>query len=159
MDTNVTTGNYVEIKDQRIELEGTTLLHINEIRKWTQFLSILGFVAVGLLLIVGVLLLLASTFQSSFQYDPLGAFGPWIAICYIVFALIYFFPVYYLYKFSRYAKHSLMQINSGGSSNELMAQAVDFLKKHFRFFGIFTIVILGVYMVVILGLVVALAIK
>ena len=38
-------GNYVEIKDQKIELEGTALIHLNEIRKWTHFLSILGFPA------------------------------------------------------------------------------------------------------------------
>ncbi len=152
-------GNYVEIKDQKIELEGATLLHLNEIRKWTQFLSILGFVAFGLLLIVGVILLTTSSFRSSFQYDQLGALGPWIGILYIVFAGIYFFPVFYLYKFSKYAKHSLMQIGSAGSSNELMAHAIDYLKKHFRFVGIFTIVILAVYLVAVIGVIIAFTIR
>ncbi len=152
-------GNYVEIKDQKIELEGITLLHLNEIRKWAQFLSILGFVAFGLLVTVGIILLTTSSFRSAFQYDQFGAMGPWIGIIYIVFAGIYFIPVYYLYKFSKIAKHSLLAIGSAGSSNELMAQAISFLKKHFRFVGIFTIVILAVYLLAVIGVVIAFAIR
>ena len=152
-------GNYVEIKDQKIELEGATLLHLNEIRKWTQFLSILGFVVVGLLLFVGVLLLITTSLRSVMQFDQYGILSPWIGIFYIVFAGIYFFPVFYLYKFPRYAKHSLIQIGSAGSSNELMAHAIGYLKKHFRFVGIFTIVILAVYLLVIIGLVIAFVIR
>jgi hypothetical protein len=159
METTGTLGNYIEIKDQKIELEGDTLLHLNEIRKWTHFLSILGFVAVGLVLFVGVLLLIASSFRSSFQYDPLGSYGPLIGIFYIVFSGIYFFPVFYLYKFSRYAKQSMIRIGSEGPSNELMAHAIDYMKKHFRFVGIFTIVILAVYLLVIIGLIIAFAIR
>jgi FMN-dependent NADH-azoreductase len=52
-----------------------------------------------------------------------------------------------------------MQISSGGSSNELMAHAVGYLKKHFRYVGIFTIVILAVYMVAAIGVMIAFAIR
>jgi hypothetical protein len=159
METTGTFGNYVEIKDQKIELEGATLLHLNEIRKWTQFLSILGFVAVGLLLFIGVIMLVTTSLRSTFQFDQFGILGPWIGIFYILFAGIYFFPVFYLYKFSKYAQHSLMQISSGGSSNELMAHAVGYLKKHFRYIGIFTIVILAVYLVAAIGVMIAFAIR
>jgi len=159
METTGTLENYVEIKDQKIELEGITLLHLNEIRKWTQFLSILGFVAIGLLLFLGVILLVVTFFRQPFQYDQLGLMGPWMWIFYLLFALIYFFPVLYMYQFSRYAKQSLMQIGAGGSSGELMAQAIMYLKKHFRYIGIFTVVILAVYLVVIIGAVIVLAIR
>ena len=159
METTGTLENYVEIKDQKIELEGITLLHLNEIRKWTQFLSILGFMAVGLLLFLGVIMLVVSFFRSPFQYDQLGMMGPLMWIFYLLFALIYFFPVLYMYQFSRYAKQSLMQIGSGGSSSELMAYAIIYLKKHFRYVGIFTIVILAVYLVVIIGVIIAFAIR
>jgi hypothetical protein len=155
----IPTGNYVEIKDQKIELEGITLLHLNEIRKWCQFLSVLGFVAVGLLVFVGILMLVTNSVRSMMQFDAYSLVTPWIGIFYIVFALIYYFPVFYLYKFSMNAKHSLMQIGSGGSSNEMMASAIEYLKKHFRFIGIFTLVILGVYLLVIIGLVIALAVR
>jgi len=159
METTDALGNFVEIKNQKIELEGATLLHMNEIRKWTNFLSILGFVAFGLLFLVGVILLIATSFRSSFQYDQLGILGPWMGIFYIVFAGIYFFPVFYLYKFSKYAKHSLMLIDSGGSSTDLMAHAIAYLKKHFRYVGICTIVILALYLMGIIGVIIAFAIR
>jgi FMN-dependent NADH-azoreductase len=52
-----------------------------------------------------------------------------------------------------------MQIGLPGSSNELMAHAIEYLKKHFRFVGIFTIVILVVYLVAVIGVVIAFAIR
>jgi hypothetical protein len=160
METTGPLENYVEIKNQKIELEGVTLLHMNEIRKWTQFMSILGFVVVGLLLFVGVIFLIASVTRPSMQIDELGiTLGPWMGICYLLLALVYFFPVLYLFRFSKFAKQSLLQISSGQSSNELMANAISYLKKHFRYVGIFTIVLLVIYLLVIIGLLIAFAIR
>jgi len=159
METPGTPENFVEIRDQKIELEGATLLHMDEIRKWAQFLSILGFVAIGLLILVGVIMFAVTSFRTAMSYDQLGMIGPLMGVFYLLFAAIYFFPVYYMYKFSRYAKFSLMQIGAGGPSNALMAQAIAYLKKHFRFVGIFTIVLLAVYLLGIIGLVIALAIR
>ena len=159
MDTNGNLENFVEIKDHKIELEGITLLNLNEIRKWTHFLSILGFVAIGLLLFLGVIMFVISSVSSSFQYDQFRFLGPFFGVAYLILALVYFFPVLYMYQFSKYAKYSLVQIGSGGSSNELMARAIDYLKKHFRYVGIFTIVILSVYLLVIIGVVIAAILK
>ena len=160
METTNTPENYIEIKNQKIELEGTTLLHMNEIRKWAQFMSILGFVVVGLLLLVGVIFLIALVTRSSMQIDEFGiTLDSWMGICYILLALVYFFPVLYMFGFSKFAKQSLLQISSGQSSNELMANAISYLKKHFRYVGILTIVILALYLLVIIGLLIAFAIK
>jgi hypothetical protein len=160
METTGNSANYVEIENQKIELEGITLLHMNEIRKWTRFMSILGFVAVGLLLLVGVVFVVASITRPPMQIEEFGnAFWPLFGIVYLLLAVVYFFPVLYMYRFSVYAKQSLTGITSGGSSNELMANAILFLKKHFRFVGIFTIVILAIYLVVIIGVIIAFAIR
>jgi hypothetical protein len=159
METYGTQGNVVEIKDQKIELEGITLLHMNEIRKWTQFLSILGFVGVGLVIFAGVIMLVTTSLRSTMAFDQLSVIGPFLGIFYIVFGAIYFVPVYYMYQFSVNAKKSLMQLGSGGSANEMMARAIGYLKSHFRFVGIFTIVILALYLVVIIGVVIALALR
>jgi hypothetical protein len=160
METNGSLENFVEIKNQKIELEGVTLLHMNEIRKWTQFMSILGFVVVGLLLLVGVIFLIASFTRPSMQIDEFGiSLGPWMGICYLLLALVYFFPVFYMFRFSKFAKQSLLQISSVQSSNELMANAISYLKKHFRYVGIFTIVLLVIYLLVIIGLIITFAIR
>jgi hypothetical protein len=159
METTGTLENYVEIENQKIELKGAALLHMNEIRKWTQFLSILGFVVVGLLVAVGCILILASITKSSMQIDELGlAMGPLMGVFYILFAGIYFIPVLYMFRFSIFAKKSIMQISSGETSNELMAHAIVYLKKHFRYVGIFTITILVVYLLVIVGFLISNAI-
>jgi hypothetical protein len=44
-------------------------------------------------------------------------------------------------------------------ANEMMAHAIGYLKRHFRYVGIFTIVILALYVVVIIGVVIALALR
>jgi len=56
-------------------------------------------------------------------------------------------------------KKSLLQLGSGGMANEMMAHAIGYLKRHFRYVGIFTIVILALYVVVIIGVVIALALR
>jgi lysylphosphatidylglycerol synthetase-like protein (DUF2156 family) len=159
METTGNVGKFVEIQDQKIELGGVTLLHLNEIRKWAHFLSILGFVAVGLLVFAGVIMMVVTSIHSTFQYEPLGMLGPFIGIIYLALAVIYFFPVLYLYQFSKYAKQSLMQIGLSGSSTELMSQAIGYLKKHFRFIGILTISLLVAYILGIIGVVIAFALK
>jgi len=159
METYGTQGNVVEIKDQKIELEGITLLNLNEIRKWAQFLSILGFIGVGFLVLVGLVMLVATSLRSNMAFDQLGVIGPFIGIIYIVIGVVYFLPVYYMYQFSVHTKKSLMQLNTGGPANEMMSRAIGYLKSHFRFVGIFTIVILSLYLVVIIGVVIALLLK
>jgi hypothetical protein len=94
------------------------------------------------------------------QIDEFGiSLGPWMGICYLLLALVYFFPVFYMFRFSKFAKQSLLQISSVQSSNELMANAISYLKKHFRYVGIFTIVLLVIYLLVIIGLIITFAIR
>lgn len=159
METTSTPDSIMEIQDQKIELTGITILHLNEIRKWTNFLSILGFVAFGLLLLFGIIMLFASSFASPYTYGFSHVFGPWIGFVYIIVAIIYFVPVLYLFQFSRYAKQALVQINTIGNSNILMAAAINSLKKHFRFVGILTIIILSMYVLVIIGFLIAFAMR
>ena len=160
MEMNGAVENYVAIENQKIELKGVTLLYMDEVRKWTRFMSVLGFVAVGILLVVGIMFLINSLTRPPMQVDELGIlFSPWMGIFYIFFAGIYFFPVLYIYRFSINAKKSLVQLNSGESSNELMAKAILYLKKHFRYVGIFTIIFLVVYLVVFVGIGIAMLIK
>jgi hypothetical protein len=155
METTSTPERIMEIQDQKIELQGATLLHLNEIRKWTNFLSILGFIAFGLLLLFGIIMLFASSFTSSYAYNPYSFLGSWIGIAYIIVAAVYFFPIFYLFRFSSFAKQSMLKINMDGNSNVMMARAIDYLKKHFRFVGIFTIIILSMYVLMIIGLLIA----
>jgi len=129
----------IKLESKNLELENDGLVYLKEIRKWTNFLSILGFVMLGLMLLVILIVIPAS------KPALIGRFE-WLAfIPVLLITFIYFFPIYYLYMFSRYSKQSL--INSDAS---LMTIALKYLKMHYRFMGIMIIVILSIYVIVLL---------
>ncbi len=70
---------------------------------------------------------------------PFGLFG----FLYIILAVIYFFPVYYLYKFSKDIGSALLYNNE-----EHLTSSFRFLKKHFKFIGIMIICMIAFYFVI-----------
>jgi hypothetical protein len=115
---------------------------LNEIRKWGMFLSILGFIGVGIILLVG---LAFSTIMSSFTNQmqmplPAGLFSG----IYFVIAIIYFFPVLYLYRFSLNMKRALLM-----RSEENLTLSVQNLRSLFRFCGICAAIVISLYLIII----------
>ena len=87
----------VEIR--KIEIEQETLAHLNTTRKWAMFLAIIGFIFLGLMLIIG---LLAGTFLSAFNTGAKSSGIPesLMFIPVLLIGVIYFFPVLFLFRFS-----------------------------------------------------------
>lgn len=136
--------NTSEIK--RIDLDEETLRDLDRTRKWSMFLAILGFIAIGLLLIIG---LVAGIFLSAFKTEsvPLGAGESVIVFAIlVVFALIYFFPVFYLYRFSKHAGHAVKEVD-----NDHMKKAFKFLRNYYVYIGILTIIVLVTYIIIIIA--------
>ncbi|MGE0077398.1 MAG: hypothetical protein AB7S48_06035 [Bacteroidales bacterium] len=131
-----------ETKNDTIEIGKEGLSHIYETRKWTMFLSILGFVFIGLMMLAALSILFVGGKGMLYGIGFLGIM--------LIFIAIYFFPIYYLFKFSELSKEAL-----SSRSSELMSNALMYLKKHYQFMGIFTIVILGIYLLVIIFAVIA----
>ncbi|MCK0109893.1 hypothetical protein MWU58_11360 [Flavobacteriaceae bacterium S0825] len=117
---------------------------LNEIAKWSFFLSIIGFIGIGLMVVVG---LLFGTIMSTMGDSPAYQLGytAGMGVFYVVIALIYFFPVYYLYKFSRKMKRALHANN-----NDDFESAFSNLKSHYKFIGIFAIIIFSLYLIMFL---------
>ncbi len=67
-------------------------------------------------------------------------FGYLMTIVYLFFAVIYFFPVLYLFKFSKKMKLALSIKN-----DEKLADALEMLKSHYKFIGVFMIILLSLY--------------
>jgi len=124
--------------EESLMLSPVGVSYLLETAKWTKFLSILGFIGMGFMVIGG---LFASVAMSRFG----GSQSLLIGVMYIVMAAIYFFPILYLYKFSNDLKEALNRNNS--SQLEL---ALGNLKSHYKFIGILTIVLLGIYLLVFL---------
>lgn len=113
-----------------IEIGSGSIRHLAEIRKWAMLFSVFGFIIVGLsVLVLPAVIIPSSALNQSFLTAlPVMGIG-----------VIYFFPVYYLLRFS---------ITSGKaislSDPKFLDDSFRFLKYHYRSMG----VILGLMMIV-----------
>lgn len=118
-----------------------------ETAKWTKFLSILGFIGIGFIVIValfaGSILGVLSNAPGMDAFRAVGA--GMITVFYLIIALIYFFPVLYLYRFSHKLKNAL-----NSSDNTYLTEAFSNLKSHYKYIGIFAIVMICFYIFVFL---------
>jgi hypothetical protein len=115
--------------------------YLLEASRWGKFLAIMGYIGIGLILMIAIGIM---AIGSDSQLIPgvgvgMGAFG----MIYIILAVLYFFPVYYLHQFSAKTKEG---INS--QDTQTMATGFQNLKSLFKFMGIVTIVILSIYALV-----------
>ncbi|PWH82654.1 hypothetical protein DIS18_10475 [Algibacter marinivivus] len=134
-------------KSFELEVNNEIKGFLKEISKWAYFLSILGFVGIGLMVTGGIGV---SFFTGMNQFGGDTAYGlgysAGVGLFYILFALIYFFPLLYLFKFAKNMKSALKSDN-----NENFKSAFLNLKSHYKFIGIFTIAIIGLYVIILIG--------
>lgn len=123
--------------------------YLREIAKWGKFLAIVGFVGVGLMVIIA---LFAGTAIGSMSLpeesggSAAGMIGGgFFMFFYLLFALLYFFPVLYLYRFSGKMQEALRLQNE-----ELLVTSFANLKSLFKFMGVFTIIMLSFYVLAML---------
>ena len=105
--------------------------------KWGNFLSIIGFIGVGLVALSGLYLLFSST-NYIIENKVKG-------ITYIITAVIYIFPVIYLYNFSYKMKKSILK-----EDQDLLLESTDYLRKFFQFCAIFLVVVFSLAFLLIL---------
>lgn len=109
-----------------------------ETTKWGSFLAIMGYIGMGFLCLAGVGVTIMFTFIGSsvdmgFPFQIMG-------IIYIIMAVVYYFPVTFLHRFSKNLKQGLL-----AGTNDLVTLGFENLKSLFRFMGILTIVVLSIY--------------
>lgn len=108
--------------------------------KWTKFLSVLGFVMLGLIVFSGLFTIILGANLQNGSGQIVG-----IGITYLIMCAVYFFPTLYLYNFSVKMKRALTT-----HSQEELEDSFENLKSLFKFTGIFTIIILSLYIVFII---------
>ncbi len=135
-----------------LEVDETTKSTLMEMGRWTKFLAILGFVMLGLMVAAGVILgVVMSRYSSMATAIPyIGTAG--LVLIYVVFAGLYFYPTFALYKYSTCMKQAL------NSNNKLsFNKALVYLKNMFKFFGIMMIVLLCLYGLIIISSIISAA--
>ncbi|MBF4465609.1 DUF5362 family protein [Flavobacterium sp. LC2016-12] len=136
-----------------LQLDESAKDFLKETAKWAYFLSIIGFVGIGLLVVIAIF---AGTFFSLMSNSVPGmaaaggSFGIMFSIIYLIMALLYFFPVYFLNKFASNAKKAFRDNDS-----EALTNSFGYLKSHYKFIGILTVILLALYGVVLVFAVIA----
>ncbi len=126
----------------RIDQETGT--NMNEIGKWAGFLAIVGFIMLALMIVF--------SFSILFITGPIPA-GPYgqsisrgvIFFLYILMAVVYFFPTWFLFRFADLMRKALKK-----ADHALFGEAIRYLKSFFVFIGILTIIGLAIMFVAML---------
>jgi uncharacterized membrane protein len=123
-------------KQSSLKFDAEGIVQLSKIRKWTSLLSILGFVflAVIILISVGIMVTMKGVAENQRQLlsvVPLTLMG-----------VIYFFPIFYLWKFSKHSKDAI-----ANNDNRQLSLALKNLKSHYKFMAILILVIAIGYLV------------
>jgi hypothetical protein len=134
-----------------LSIDATSKEHLNETAKWARFLSIAGFIFLGIIVIAGIVftVFLSSTMSgiSDGEFGAPGAIagiGVGMAFFYLLLAAVWFFPLVYLYRFSISLRKAV-----AGDDQQALNLAFQNLKVCFRYVGIVTIIILTIYAIAI----------
>ena len=129
---------------RKIEMDEKILKYLNTIRKWAMFLAIIGFIILGLIIIIG---LIAGTFLTVFNLEGKGLGVPeslmFIPILFI--GILYFLPGLFLFRFSKHAGHTVQTLDK-----EELRKAFRSLKSYFVYTGVLIILVLFCYIAVII---------
>lgn len=121
-------------------------MHLAESAKWARFLAIIGFVLIALIVLAAALFLtMGSALSDAFVQSgapPLTGFL--IGVIYLVLGGIYLYPTVQLFNFAKHTKAAL-QSNQSRQLTESMGN----LKNVFKFFGILTVIVIGIYLLMI----------
>lgn len=141
-------GEYSKVEEFELQLNESAKGFIKEAAKWAYFLSIMGYVGIGLIVLVaffaGTIFATVGTMMPGGIGGLGSAFGIIMTVVYLLLAALYFFPVYYLNKFASNAKSALQN-----NDTDSLATCFEYLKSHYKFIGIMTIAVFGLYGVMI----------
>lgn len=116
--------------------------YLNSSSKWAKFLSIIGFIGVGFMFLGSLFLMIVGGTLGSASMSY-GVSPNLMGFLYFIFAVLYIFPIYYLYQFSTGISKGL-KLNS----QENIKEGFKNLKAQFKYLGIMTIVIISLYFLI-----------
>ena len=124
--------------NRKIEIEHKTLKQLDHSRKWTMFLAIIGFIILGLVIVIGVI---AGSFLSAFGSEKtgLGISEISVFIIFLAMAVIYFFPVLFLFRFSKHTAHAVETLDKMA-----LHKAFKNLKYFFTYLGVLIIIAVSI---------------
>ncbi len=115
-----------------------------EMTRWTKFLAIVGFVMLGIMIVMG--LFLGTAMSAALGGSGLGVFsGIGFTLVYLIIAALYFYPTYALYKYSILIKPALR-----ANDSTLFNRAINYKKNMFLYMGVVMIIVIALYALIFL---------
>lgn len=137
---NEISHDVIEVK-QGLTLAESEFSILLEAAKWANLIAILGFIGIGLMVIISFFTGALFSFFPMNHGTPIpSAMGGVITVMYLALSIVYFFPVYYLYCFASKTKQAIRN-----SDNLAIQKAFSYLKSHYKFLGILSIIMIGMY--------------
>lgn len=117
--------------------------YLLETSKWAKFLAIIGYIGMGLLLLLGIAFIVG--FSAFSSVSGVGLPMTIMGAIYVLLAVSYYFPLKYLYNFSTKVKQGL-----NSTDQQTVTNGFENLKSLFKFMGILMIVVLSIYALIII---------
>jgi len=135
----VQTGGFAQ---QDLSVTEAGVGYLKETARWGKFLAIVGFVMIGFMVLMA--LMVGALAQSMFGPNmPFS--GSILTFFYLALALVYLFPVLFLYRFAKSAGDAVLSRNANS-----LTVALGNLKSLYKFMGILVLIFLGLYILGIL---------
>jgi len=142
-----------------LNIDQTSKAYLAETARWARFLAITGFICLGLMIIYGILIAFMMTNMSNNSEmfgGPYGsggfgsASGTFIIVLYLFIAVIAFFPLLFLLRFSNKMKYAL-----DSNEQEVLNESFRYLKIYYQYVGILTIIALVLMVLGVLSMIMA----
>jgi uncharacterized membrane protein len=130
-----------------LQINSVTENHLMDIAKWGKFLSIVGFIFCGVMVIVAFVVGNYMGNLSGYSSAYSSGVSTGVTIFYLVIAIIMFFPCLFLYKFSVKMQQALRSV-----SQEVFEMSFQNLKAMFKFQGILAIIVLAIWILAIVAM-------
>jgi hypothetical protein len=137
------------VEEFELQVNASAKGFLKEAAKWAYFLSILGYIGIGFIVLAAIFAgaLFAFIGNLNREMANVGLLGGgFISAIYLIIAALYFFPIYYLNRFASTLKSALRDNNS-----ETLANSFEYLKSHYKYIGILAVITLCFYALIILG--------
>jgi len=126
-----------------LKLTSIGISYLDQARKWTFFLSIIGFIATAFIVIIALFFGSIMASLDEFSGGMSGAVSSgMITVIYLIIGIVYFFISLYLYRFSVRTKAAIHEQDSAQLEDGLKN-----LKSYWKLTGIITLVVIAVYAV------------
>lgn len=139
MDSNTNSN----IFDVSITQEGAQ--YLNETARWGKILAVVGFIFSGLIMLAGIMVMFLGRSFTEALGPGGGAIGAMAGFIYLVLGAIYIYPSLKLLRFSNAIPEGL---RSG--DQQIVTMALQNLKSVFKFWGLLTLILIGIYGLIIL---------